>query len=46
MVNKYFDGEISNPMIYDPVDEGLISRALATREKVEEKWTSLKSALP
>lgn len=41
MVNKYFDGEISNPMIYDPVDEGLISRALATREKVEEKMDEL-----
>ena len=24
MVNKYFDGEITNPKVYDPVDEGLI----------------------
>lgn len=41
MVNKYFDGEIKNPKIYDPVDEGLISTALSTKEKVEEKMEGL-----
>lgn len=41
MVNKYFDGEIKNPKIYDPVDEGLISTALSTKEKVEEKMEEL-----
>ncbi len=41
MVNKYFDGEVTNPKIYDPVDEGLISTALATKEKVEEKMEEL-----
>lgn len=37
MTNKYFDGTITNPKIYDPVDEELLSLALATKEKVEEK---------
>lgn len=41
MVNKYFDGEITNPKVYDPVDEGLISTALETKEKVEEKMEDL-----
>ncbi|GJM58808.1 methionine--tRNA ligase [uncultured Dubosiella sp.] len=41
MVNKYFGGEIKNPKIYDPVDEGLISTALSTKEKVEEKMEEL-----
>lgn len=35
MENKYFDGIITNPRVYEPVDDGLISTALATREKVE-----------
>ena len=37
MSNKYFGGEITNPKTYDPMDEGLLSVALATKEKVEEK---------
>ncbi len=41
MVKKYFDGEITNPKVYDPVDEGLISTALETKEKVEEKMEDL-----
>lgn len=41
MVNKYFDGEITNPKVYDPVDEGLILTALETKEKVEEKMEDL-----
>lgn len=41
MVNKYFDGYVTNPKSYDPVDEGLISQALATKEKVEEKMDDL-----
>lgn len=41
MVNKYFDGEITNPKVYDPVDEGLISTALETKEKVEERMEDL-----
>lgn len=41
MVNKYFNGYVTNPKSYDPVDEGLISLALATKEKVEEKMDDL-----
>ena len=41
MSNKYFDGMISNPKTYDPMDEGLISVALAAKEKVEEKMEDL-----
>lgn len=41
MSNKYFDGVISNPKSYDPMDEGLLSVALAAKEKVEEKMEDL-----
>ena len=41
MSNKYFDGVISNPKVYDPMDEGLLSVALAAKEKVEEKMEDL-----
>ena len=36
MENKYFDGVVENPSVYEPVDDELISTALATREKVEK----------
>ena len=41
MSNKYFDGVISNPKVYDPMDEGLLSVALSAKEKVEEKMEDL-----
>ena len=41
MSNKYFDGMIINPKTYDPMDEGLLSVALAAKEKVEAKMAEL-----
>ena len=41
MSNKYFDGVITNPKTYDPMDEGLLSVALAAKEKVEDKMEDL-----
>ena len=42
MSNKYFDGTVTNPRVYDPVDEGLISTALAAKEKVENRMEELR----
>lgn len=42
MENKYFDGVIENPGVYEPVDDSLIDVALSTKAKVEEKMEELK----
>jgi methionyl-tRNA synthetase len=42
MSNKYFDGLISNPGAYEPVDDSLISVALSTKANVEAKMDEFK----
>lgn len=42
MVNKYFDGVISNPKVHEDADKELIDLALATPKKVEEKMNELR----
>lgn len=44
MIEKYFDGVIPVPMVKEAVDDELISLALATPKKVEEKMAHLKTA--
>jgi methionyl-tRNA synthetase len=44
MVNKYFDGEIFEPGIYEPIDRELIDLALQTPHNVMEKMDSLRVA--
>lgn len=41
MSNKYFKGEVSNPMVAEPVDEELISLALDTPKRVEKLMDEL-----
>ena len=42
MSNKYFDGEIRNPKVSEPVDEELIALALETPKRVEKKMDELR----
>ena len=42
MSNKYFDGKVENPGCREAVDEELISLALATPKKVEEKMDQVR----
>lgn len=42
MENKYFDGVIENPGVYEPIDDSLIDVALSTKAKVEEKMEELR----
>ena len=42
MSNKYFDGEIRNPKVSEPVDEELIALALETPKRVEKKMDDLR----
>ncbi|MGL5084422.1 MAG: methionine--tRNA ligase subunit beta, partial [Clostridium sp.] len=44
MVEKYFDGIIPAPVVKEAVDDELISLALATPKKVEEKMEHLKTS--
>ena len=44
MVDKYFDGVIPAPVVKEAVDDELISLALATPKKVEDKMAHLKIA--
>ncbi|MCF0106883.1 MAG: methionine--tRNA ligase [Holdemanella sp.] len=41
MSNKYFDGVVTNPKVSEPVDEELISLALATPARVEKKMNEM-----
>ena len=42
MSNKYFDGDIRNPKVSEPVDEELIALALETPKRVEKKMDELR----
>ena len=42
MSNKYFDGEIRNPKVSEPVDEELIALAMETPKRVEKKMDELR----
>lgn len=42
MSNKYFDGEIRNPKVSEPVDKELIALALETPKRVEKKMDELR----
>lgn len=42
MSNKFFDGEIRNPKVSEPVDEELIALALETPKRVEKKMDELR----
>lgn len=42
MSNKYFKGAIRNPKVSEPIDEELISLALATPKNVEKKMDELR----
>lgn len=42
MVNKYFDGMISNPNVLEDIDSELIQTSLDTVKKVEEKMAELR----
>ena len=44
MANKYFDGIVNNPKVYEPVDEGLINTALEMPKKVINKMDDFKSS--
>lgn len=41
MVEKYFDGVVTNPKIEEKIDQELISLALSTKTKVDEKMNNL-----
>ena len=44
MSNKYFDGIVNNPKVYEPVDEELINTALEMPKKVINKMDDFKSS--
>ena len=44
MSNKYFDGIVNNPKVYEPVDEELINIALEMPKKVINKMDDFKSS--
>ena len=44
MVNKYFNGVISNPGVNEPIDEQLVSKALDTVKAVEAEMDELRVA--
>lgn len=44
MSNKYFDGIVNNPKVYEPVDEELINTALKMPKKVINKMDDFKSS--
>lgn len=44
MSNKYFDGIVNNPKVYEPVDEELINTALEMPKKVINKMDGFKSS--
>ena len=44
MSNKYFDGIVNNPKVYEPVDEELINNALEMPKKVINKMDDFKSS--
>lgn len=44
MSNKYFDGIVNNPKVYEPVDDELINTALEMPKKVINKMDDFKSS--
>lgn len=44
MINKYFSGEVTNPKLYEPVDENLISYATTLKEKTTTYMDKLEIA--
>ncbi len=44
MSNKYFDGIVNNPKVYEPVDEELINTSLEMPKKVINKMDDFKSS--
>lgn len=44
MVKKYFDGVVTNPHVYEEIDEELKTIVLQTPKKVEEKMNDLRVA--